>query len=56
MMVLVMVVIPFVCDQREGCLHQVKVENPSHHNHHLVEVVLHFFLVIVAATMVSVHV
>lgn len=46
MVMLMMVVIVFVCDQREDCFHQVKVVDTSHHYQHLVYVVWCFVLVI----------
>lgn len=45
MMVLMMVVTFFVCDQCEDCLHQVKVINPSYQNQHLVNVVRSFLVI-----------
>lgn len=50
MMMLMMVMIIFsfiICDEREDCFHQVKVVDPGHHYHHLVDVLWRFFLVTV---------
>lgn len=47
MMVLMMVSVFFIRDQREDRFHQVKIVNPSHHHQHLVDVVWDFLLVCV---------
>lgn len=46
-MVLMMVMIFFIRDQRKDCFHQIKVVDPADHYQHLVNVVWSFFIVTV---------
>lgn len=47
MMMLMVVMIVFKCDQREDRFHQVKVVDPGNHHQHLVNVVWDFHIVTV---------
>lgn len=39
MMMLMVVMFIFVCDQREGCFHHIKEVDPADHHQHLVNIV-----------------
>lgn len=56
MMLMMVMIVVFICDQREDCFHQVEVVDPGNQHQHFINIVWDFFVFVRVITLpLSVH-